>query len=314
MTKVKYLLAILLAACLSFVFGTTAAAADEFELYPVSELDYVVYSSEEDFAFEVGYRNNEGDVTFNWVQVDAFGMPLTHESLGNGQAFLIYGIPEEKMMETFYYDCIASDAAGHAAHLTFSCVLYPMGVEGDDPLADDMNEEDDTVYSLVITREPDTKEFELGTAPDLTGIQLRAYTGLGYMDIDGVSYEGIEVYPKIFTATGSQVVSICYGGCFVNLTVEVKEAAAAPTPEPTQEPTVEPSVEPSVEPATAEPSIEPQKEPTATPKSSIEPSDAPEHAEPLVSKLTSILIVGVIVAVVLIVFMVTVLIFTGKKK
>lgn len=84
----------------------------------------VIYSSEEDFSFEVKADNASANIRYAWYQCDRNGKLLNNTVLGNGQALLMHGIKNEDMYKTFYYTCIANDNEDIQS-LVFSCLLLP---------------------------------------------------------------------------------------------------------------------------------------------------------------------------------------------
>ena len=84
----------------------------------------VIYSSDEDFSFEVKADNASANIRYAWYQCDRNGKLLNNTVLGNGQALLMHGIKNEDMYKTFYYTCIANDNEDIQS-LVFSCLLLP---------------------------------------------------------------------------------------------------------------------------------------------------------------------------------------------
>ena len=84
----------------------------------------VIYSSDEDFSFEVKADNASANIRYAWYQCDRNGKLLNNTVLGNGQALLMHGIQNEDMYKTFYYTCIANDNEDIQS-LVFSCLLLP---------------------------------------------------------------------------------------------------------------------------------------------------------------------------------------------
>ena len=104
----------------------SAAAAGKYTLrYSDDAAKHVViYSSDEDFSFEVKADNASANIRYAWYQCDRNGKLLNNTVLGNGQALLMHGIKTEDMYKTFYYTCIANDNEDIQS-LVFSCLLLP---------------------------------------------------------------------------------------------------------------------------------------------------------------------------------------------
>lgn len=90
----------------------------------ISRRNIIVYSSQEDFAFEVKAVNASPNLRFKWYECDKDGKLVSDTVYGDGQALLMYGIKEANMYRTFYYKCVANDG-GNEQSLVFSCLLLP---------------------------------------------------------------------------------------------------------------------------------------------------------------------------------------------
>ena len=126
--KIKSRLGCLLALMLLLTLVPVHAGGPGLSLQPVGETHVNVYSPDESFSFEVEVINGTPDVKIEWVQCNDLGQPITGDIGYGGTAFLMHGIPAEKMGELLYYKCIAT-RSDERAECTFSCMLLPMGVE-----------------------------------------------------------------------------------------------------------------------------------------------------------------------------------------
>ncbi len=214
------ILAVLLTVSL-FPLTAFAATSDGLVVWAESE-DYIgVYESVGDFVFEVGYSTPRGTPTFRWYRCDPDGLPLELNDegkiiyVGDGQALLMHGIPEELMMQELIYRCEVDDGV-ECKWVDFKCVLLPMGIENDD----EINEE--YIESFEITKEPDKTLYNQGEAVDLSGIHYRinykdgSYTGS--IIIEDLSWEPAYLYFE-----GPDTVTVRYGSFSDSFDVTVEE-------------------------------------------------------------------------------------------
>ncbi|MBR0139397.1 MAG: S-layer homology domain-containing protein [Firmicutes bacterium] len=216
--------ALLLAALLiisSFPLTAFAGGDNDLSIWAESPLDIEVYSPDEEFAFEVGVNSPKGPYRCRWFRIDPDGIPLEHDEngnirvLGDGTAFLIFGIPQEHMMEEFIYRCEVTDGYG-TCWMDFRCMLLPMGIEWDDGI----NEE--YIESFEIIKLPDKTLYNQGDAVDLSGIHYRVnYKDGSYMA--SIIVEDLSWEPAYLYFEGEDTVTVRYGSFSDSFDVTVEE-------------------------------------------------------------------------------------------
>ena len=109
------------------MFRVTAAEEERYDEALGAYL-YTVYTPDEEIVFETAVTGTDGrEVTYEWYECDSIGNVLSMP-IGSGQAQLLFGIPQEKMMQPLYYRCSAT-CGGVTRYVIFAAMLLPMGVE-----------------------------------------------------------------------------------------------------------------------------------------------------------------------------------------
>ncbi|MBR0441798.1 MAG: S-layer homology domain-containing protein [Firmicutes bacterium] len=219
MKRTKLLAVLLTALLIVSAFPAPAFAARALAIEAESPTEITVYSPDEEFAFEVKVDSPTGDFRCKWYQTDPDGLPIdfnedgTIRVLGDGTAFLIFGIPQEKMNEWLYYRCEVTEGST-TLWLDFRCVLFPIGYEDD--------EMDGPVKTFEITKNPDRIAYKQGDQVDLSGIHYKVtYEDGSYME--SIIPEVLMWYPPVLNEAGSQEITVGYKGMTDTYMVRVEE-------------------------------------------------------------------------------------------
>ncbi len=218
-TKITAILLSVLLIVSAFPLTAFAGGDNDLSIWAESPLDIEVYSPDEEFAFEVGVNSPKGPYRCRWFRVDPDGVPLEHDEngnirvLGDGTAFLIFGIPQDHMMEEFIYRCEVTDGYG-TCWMDFRCVLLPMGIEWDP--------EEGDIESFEITKAPDKTLYNQGEPVDLSGIHYR----INYKDgsyTSSIIVEDLSWEPAYLYFEGRDTVTVRYGSFSDSFDVDVEE-------------------------------------------------------------------------------------------
>ena len=137
---------------------------------------------------------------------------------GENEAILVEDVPEG---QTRYFVCgvFQTNSMGNVnySYTSVSAVTRMSSTpETKDP---------ETVESIEITSAPSKTAYDVGETVNLSGLQVRVYTNLGFYDTKDSSI--FKVSPSTLNNPGTQKVTITYEGCSDSFNVTVKKTSLA---------------------------------------------------------------------------------------
>lgn len=107
---------------------------NSFQLVPVSQQDVIIRQSDQQIRLEATVIGApEGaSIDYQWYRCDEDGKSIEDYPRSMVNYLIIDGIPQNERNRPRYYRCSVM-VGGDYQELIFSCVLYSMGIENDDP-------------------------------------------------------------------------------------------------------------------------------------------------------------------------------------